>query len=151
MKPKLYIETTVISYLVAHPSKHVILAGQQEVTRRFWEDRMGRYEPYISAAVLEEIREGDAEMARFREAAIAALKILPATGAAFDLADHLVRRRVIPEKAHKDAMHIAIAAIHGMEFLVTWNCRHIANAAISRRVADLMRSEGLQLPVLCTP
>ena len=127
MKLKVYVETSVVSYLTAWRSPQLIMAAQQEATRDWWDNRHSRYDIFISEAVLDEAAGGDPEAAKRRWEAIELLDQLPITGAAIRLATSLMSDVPLPPKAHVDALHIAIAATHGMDYLLTWNCTHIAN------------------------
>ncbi|MGE4109044.1 MAG: type II toxin-antitoxin system VapC family toxin [Bacteriovoracia bacterium] len=134
MKPKVYLETTIPSFLTALPSRDIIAAGQQQATRECWYHRRHRYGLFVSGLVLLECRRGDRAAAKAREDALDQIPVLGMSGVVQDLAQILITSGLIPPKAAPDAVHIAIAAVHGMEFLLTWNCRHIANAAIVDRV-----------------
>lgn len=151
MKPTVYIETTIPSLLTAWPSRDVEIAGQQIATREWWEKRRGAFDLYVSREVLKEAGRGDAEAARQRLDALAECRILAATDAAEALAARILSTGLIPVRATSDAVHIAYAAAHGMDFLLTWNCRHILNAVIERRLAAVCAAMGMSLPVLCTP
>ena len=149
--PRLYVETTIPSYLTARRSRDVILAGQQETTRLWWEEKRGNYELYISELVLEETAAGDSAMAGARHAALSGLPQLAQTPEVDALAARLLERGVIPLVAAPDAEHIALAAVHAMNFLLTWNCKHIANAMHRRQVEAVMRRGWVGLPIICTP
>lgn len=150
MKPTVYVETTIPSLLAARPSRDVVIAGQQQATRDWWETRH-KYELCVSAEVLREAGRGDSEAAAQRLAALADCLILPITEAAEQLTERIIAARVIPAKALRDAIHIGMATAHGVEFLLTWNCRHIANATIQHRLREVCREAGFELPVICTP
>jgi predicted nucleic acid-binding protein len=145
-----YLETTVLSYLTARPSRDLVVAGHQQVTREWWETRRPNFEVYVSQLVVQEAEQGDPEAAKRRLAVIDALPRLEVTGAVA-LARALVDRGVISRKSAADALHISIAAVHGIEFLLTWNMAHIANAELRPRIERVCRSEGFEPPVLCTP
>ena len=149
--PRLYVETTIPSYLTARPSRDVILAGQQETTRRWWEEKRGNYDLYVSELVLEETAAGDPAMAAARHAVLAGLPQLAQTPEVDALAARLLERGIIPPSAAPDAEHIALAAVHAMNFLLTWNCKHIANALHRRRVEAVCTEAGLVCPIICTP
>src|SRR3990172_5690979 len=151
MKSKLYLETTTPSYLPSRPSRDLIIAGHQQITREWWHTRRNRFDIYISQFVLDEAKAGDPEAARDRMKAIRDLPLLDITPEVEVLAVSLLESRVIPRRAATDAAHIAIAAVHGMDFLMTWNCVHLANAAIAKAVAGVCREHGLECPVICTP
>lgn len=151
MKPKVYLETTIPSLLTARPSRDILMAGQQQATRDWWGERRQHYQLFISGLVLAESRRGDASSARARDEALAACKVLEYTQAAEQLAGVILATRLLPAKAAVDAAHIAVAAVHEMDFLLTWNCRHIANAAIVDKVRAAIRAVGYIPPVICTP
>jgi hypothetical protein len=147
---RVYLETSVISYLTGLPSRDLVLAAHQQVTRDWWSDR-GRFELFVSDAVLEEDSRGDSAAASRRAAALAGMPVLAATPDSQALADRLVAGDAIPRKAAIDAVHIAIAVAHGMDFLVTWNCTHIANAVVRVHVEAICREAGYAPPAICTP
>ena len=151
MKPRLYLETTIPSYLTARPSRDLIVAGHQEITREWWEKRAAAFRLYISQLVIDEASAGDPAAARQRLKAIQDLPLLDITPEIAELASSILAAGKIPRKAATDAAHIAIAAVHGMDFLVTWNCIHIANAAIAKALALICRQHGCECPVICTP
>ena len=151
MTPRLYLETTIPSYLVARPSRLIHVAGRQEATRRWWETRRQYFEMFVSEAVLLEVRAGDAEMAAAREAALAGLPRLRQSPEADALAQRLLAEDIIPAKAAGDAAHVALAAVHGMDFLLTWNCKHNNNATLKRRIEAACAALGFRCPVICTP
>ena len=134
MKPRLDLETTIPSYLVARASRDAILHGQQVATRKWWEHWRGDYELFVSEFVDLEAGRGDAEMLAARAAAMQGLPRLAATEDVRELATEILGRGLIPAKAAVDASHIAIAAVHRMDILLTWNCTHIHNIAISRQI-----------------
>ena len=149
--PRLYIETTIPSYLTARPSRDTILAGQQETTRLWWENKRGNYDLYVSELVLEETAAGDPAMAAARHAALTGLPQLAQTPEVDALAARLLEEDIIPPSAAPDAEHIALAAVHAMNFLLTWNCKHIANVVHRRRVEAVCAEAGLVCPIICTP
>lgn len=148
--PQVYIETSVISYLTALESRDRVLAAHQQVTREWWSRRQ-RFELFVSDAVIEEAGRGDSEAAARRLAALAGISVLSATEPAQALANALLRAAAMPSKAAIDAAHVAIAATHGVEFLMTWNCTHIANAVVRGKIEAVCRQAGFRPPVICTP
>jgi hypothetical protein len=151
MKPRLYLETTVPSYLTSRPSRDLIIAAHQQITRDWWEKRRGDFEIYISQFVLDEAGAGDPSAARERLKALRSLSLLDITPEVAVLTSGILASGRIPRKAATDAAHIAIAAVHGMDFLVTWNCVHIANAVIVKVLVSICREHGCECPVICTP
>jgi hypothetical protein len=151
MKPRLYVETTIPSYLTSWPSRDLIIAGHQQITREWWEKRREAFRIYISQFVVDEASAGDPVAARERMKVIQDFPLLDITPDAGVLASEILASGIIPRKAATDAAHIAIAAVHDMDFLMTWNCVHIANAIIAREVANICRRSGFESPVICTP
>ncbi len=151
MKPRVYVETTVASYLVARPSRDVVLRAHQRLTEQWWTDERPKYDLYASPLVVQEASAGDVEMIRRRLDVLRAMPLLSVTEEATALARVLIERGPLPDKAEADALHIALAAVHGADYLLTWNCKHIANARMRPYVETLCRAEGYVPPVLCTP
>jgi hypothetical protein len=127
MKAKLYIETTIPSYLVGRPRRDLLVAAHQEITRDWWEFRRTHFDLYVSELVLQEVRAGDAQLAIRRLELLTDVPIFPVTSEILKVAKTLVTEVPIPQKAAVDAAHIPIATVYGCEYLLTWNCRHIAN------------------------
>jgi hypothetical protein len=151
MKPKVYVETTIASYLTAWPSRDLIVAAHQQLTRDWWENRREEFDLFIAQVVLDESAAGDADAAARRMEALKDLPLLEQSDSASDLARQLVDQVPLPEKAAVDALHIALAAVHGMDYLLTWNCTHIANAVLRSRIEAICRDRGYEPPVICTP
>ncbi|MCI5131721.1 MAG: PIN domain-containing protein [Candidatus Electrothrix sp. EH2] len=150
MKRRVYIETSVISYLTARPSKTIIGAAHQQLTQTWWKQR-DNYELVISQAVRQECAAGNAEAAQRRLVALKELDMLEVTEEMITLAEEMIARRLIPAKALEDALHIAVATLHHVDFLLTWNCRHIANPVIQEGIAEYLEQQGRFLPIICTP
>ena len=148
---KVYLETSVISYLTARPSRDLIVAAHQELTFEWWTQHRSRFNLFVSELVLQEARRGDPEMARRRLTDLRGVAVLEVNPAAEELVTRIIASALIPAKALDDAFHIAIATVHGADFLLTWNCRHIANAVTAGRLASLCDDVGYQMPLLCTP
>ncbi len=151
MRPRVYIETTVVSYLTARPSRDLVVAAHQEVTREWWEERRSGFELYVSQLVIQEAAAGHPEAARRRLDELAGVPSLALREEAVALARRLIDRGAVPSQAAADALHIALATVHGMDYLLTWNCRHIANAEIRQAVASVCELHGYEPPVICTP
>lgn len=151
MKPVVYLETSVVSYLVGRPSRDLVVAGRQEVSRDWWQHRRARYELRISALVLQEIVRGDQNIAREREEAIADLLVLEITPEAQRLATDLVKGKAMPVQSSEDALHIALACVHGTNYLLTWNFRHINNAETKRTLVAAIEAAGYECPMICSP
>jgi hypothetical protein len=152
VRPTVYVETTIVSYLVGWLSRNDLqVAAHQELTRRWWTTRRSDFELFASSLVVDEASDGDPILAAERLRFLADVTLLRVTGHAHKLKLELLRRTQIPQKAENDALHIAIAAVHGIEFLATWNCRHIANAVTLPLIYDVCRAEGYEPPLVCTP
>ena len=150
MKSKVYIETTIVSYLVASPTADIIQTAHQEITRLWWE-RRDRFDLYVSRAVVAEARRGNRDAAARRLAALHGIPRLAGDHRVVDLARALVRRGPLPAQAGMDAAHVGIAAANGMEYLLTWNLRHLANASIRGKIDEVVRAAGMVPPIICTP
>lgn len=151
MAERVYIETTVVSYLTARPSRDVVIAGHQQVTHEWWDTRRSDYELCVSQLVIDEAAAGDAEAARERVAVLQPMLVLETTSEALELAKELIQAGALPAKAADDALHIAIAATMGVPFLLTWNCRHLANAIMRPMIEGVCKAKGFQAPIICTP
>jgi predicted nucleic acid-binding protein len=151
MKSTVYIETTVISYLTARATTDPLLAGDIDATKKWWDNTRGSFELFTSEIVIQEASRGDAKAAAERLSVLGALPGLPVTSPATALAKTLVSKSALPRKARVDALHISIAAANGMNYLLTWNCRHLANATLRARIEQICRDEGYEPPVICTP
>jgi predicted nucleic acid-binding protein len=145
------VETTIPSYLTSRPSRDLIIAGHQQITREWWEKRRDAFQLYISQLVVDEASAGDPGAARERLKVIQDLPLLDITPEVEVLASGILASGIIPQKAATDAAHIAVAAVHGLDFLVTWNCVHIANALIAKAVAKICGQHGCECPGICTP
>jgi hypothetical protein len=151
MKAKVYIETTIVSYLTARPSRDLVIAAHQQITQEWWTNRRTDFDLYASQLVIQESSAGDSQMAQLRLVALDETLLLDVNREAVDLSRMLIRKGPIPEKAAVDALHIAIATVHGMDYLLTWNCKHIANAEMQTAVAAISRASGYEPPIICTP
>lgn len=150
-KKKVYLESTIPSYLAARPSRDLIVAGHQQLTEEWWSTRRESFELYISQFILDEVSMGDRDASRRRLAFLEGIPELRINDSVQDLAAGLVLSRAIPKKAAQDAAHIAIATVHSMDYLLTWNCSHIANAEIIPVVREVCMSRGFECPFICTP
>lgn len=146
-----YLETSVISYLSARPSRDLIIAGHQQITNEWWETQRHKFEIYISQLVIQEARRGDAKAAQERLRLLQPIAALRVSSAALQLAQILLREAAIPQKAEADSLHIAISVVNGIDYLLTWNCKHIANAIIRKKVEQICRQNGYEPSVICTP
>lgn len=150
MKPKVYIETTIVSYLAASASRDIVIAGHQQITREWWEGR-NRFDLFVSQAVVEEAGRGDRTVATRRTALLSGIPVLELGQEVHELASGLLQVRAVPANAMVDALHIAVAAVNRVDYLLTWNCTHIANATVRGKIERACRDAGLQSPVICTP
>ncbi len=150
MKPRVYVETSVFSYLTARDSTSLVGSSRQLLTRRWWE-RRGDFELFVSEVVIRECRDGDALAAARRMEALDAIPLLSLTQHAVELAALMLSENIMPAKAAEDALHIAIAAVHKVDFLLSWNFKHIANPVIQAKIAAKLQAVGLALPFICPP
>ena len=151
MKLKIYLETTIVSYLTARPSRDLITAAHQQITQQWWDTQRARFDLFVAPPVMQEAQAGDPDAAARRLGALQGIPLLTLSEAAVGLAQALVEQGPLPANAVVDALHIAIAAVNGMHYLLTWNCTHIANAAIRSDIEDVCRARGYEPPVICTP
>ena len=150
MKPKIYIETSVVSYLVARTSKNIVIAAHQASTSDFWE-KIGDYEAYISDIVIQEASNGDETQARQRCRKLVAFPVLVIDDEVKELARQFLDQQIIPDKCPEDALHIAVAASNGMDVIVTWNFKHINNPFIRSRIRQVVEENGWSCPEICSP
>lgn len=150
-KQAVYLETSVIGYATARPSRDLVVAGHQQITREWFALHASKYELFVSQLVVSEASGGDLEAARARTAFLEGIARLETQEPIITLASRLVQRGAVPRKAAEDALHIAIAAGHGVQFLLTWNCKHIANATLRQAIERVCREAGYEPPVICTP
>ena len=142
MKPKVYLETTVPSYLTAWTSRDLVMAAHQQITREWWNTRRADFDLFVSQLVLQEAAVGDPDAAARRMELIRDIPTLGVSEAAAELAQELARQVPLPERAALDALHIGVATVSGMDYLLTWNCKHIANAAYQPRIGLICRGLG---------
>ena len=148
---RVYIETTIPSYLTARPALQVIQAGHQLSTRRWWEEYRGSFELFTSLVTIQEAREGDQEAAQKRLDSLKDVSLLAVTPEVEFIAKRLLDEQLLPISADRDALHIGVAVFHEMDFLLTWNIRHIANAQIRKKLRAFVESLGYSLPTICSP
>jgi len=151
VKPKVYVETSVVSYLVASQSRDPITAARQIITRRWWETERAKYRLVVSEIVEAECDRGDPKFAQRRREALELMSLFPVNKRILDIAKLLIVPGAIPEKAEPDALHIAAAAVEECEFLLTWNFRHLANVRIRREVERILANHGYTKTTICTP
>ena len=148
---RVYLETTLISYLCSRPSRDLLVAAHQQVTSDWWNSRRKAFDCFVSQIVIDEVSAGDPEEARKRTEIIDMFPVLEVTEEAELLAKAILGSEAIPPRAVRDAAHIAVAAIHDVDYLLTWNCTHLANAQVIRRVSVVCNREGFHMPTICTP
>ncbi len=147
----IYVETTIPSYLAAAPSRDLVVAGQQQITHTWWQNARERFELFISEAVLQEIRAGDPVAAARRMELVKELAVLDVPKEADSLVEIYQRQFNLPQRAKADMVHIAVAVLYELDYVVTWNCKHIANWQILRRLMEVNHSLGRFTPLLYTP
>lgn len=146
-----YVETSILSYLTARPSRDLLAAAHQQITREWWDNHRTRFDIFVSPLVVEESKRGDQDAASRRVVAIEGLQVLEVVEEAYELASALIREGALPPSAQDDAAHIALAAVHGMDYLLTWNCRHIGNAETKPVIRSVCARNGYTCPEICTP
>jgi predicted nucleic acid-binding protein len=146
-----YVETTVVSYFTARPSRDVIVAARQEATRELWPRLLSEYDSYLSVLVREEVAKGEEEQAALRLRAVQAFSVLDIDEAASTLAAKIIEGHGIPDEHPEDALHVAVAAVNGMDVLVTWNFAHLNNPFTRMMVRQIVENEGYRCPELCSP
>lgn len=151
MPRRIYIETTIASYLAAWPSRDLLQAARQQITFDWWKARAQQFDLCISQIVLDEAAAGDAEAAQRRLAYLKNIPLLDLTEDVYEVAQAIMSSDLLPKKAARDALHIAVTSVHTVDFLLTWNCRHIANAAIMKELGATVAACGHEMPILCTP
>lgn len=151
MKPSVYIETTVIGYLTSWPRNDVIVTGRQAVTKKWWQTAHDKYTLVVSQKVVDECAAGDAIAAEERLRVIENLPIVEMSPAAERLLNALLAKGAVPATEPNDAAHIALAAANGVQFLVTWNFRHIANVSMRRKIDQIIMECGFQALSICSP
>jgi hypothetical protein len=148
---RLYIETTIPSYLAAWPSRDLLQADRQQLTHDWWTKERKNFDLCISEIVLQEVADGDADAAKRRLIFLQGIPLLDLTEAVNEVAKRIMESSLLPVKATRDAVHIGVSAVHDVDILPTWNCKHIANAAIMQELGEIVASCGFEIPILCTP
>ena len=151
MKETVYIETSVVSYFASKPGRDLVIAGRQEITREKWPKILEFFEVYISTLVLQEAEQGDPEAAQKRLNVITNLPVLAITDEVEKLASILISEGPIPDKNPEDALHIAIATVNGIDYLLTWNFTHINNAQMKSKIISVVEKYGYSCPIICSP
>jgi predicted nucleic acid-binding protein len=151
MSETVYIETSMVGYLTTRPSNNLILMANLGITQEWWDTRREQFTLYISQVVLDEVARGDAEMASRRLEILRDFPLLEVNESVQNLATQFLAKSNLPAKASDDALHIAVATFYGLDYLLTWNCKHIANAQIQKKLAQISTESGYELPTICTP
>ena len=147
----IYIETSIVSYLRQRPSSQVVMAARQILTHQWWNDERVKYQLVASQFVIDEASAGDPLLAADRLASLEDVALLPLDPEIAKIADEIMLRAILPPKARTDALHIAVVAHHRVQYLLTWNCRHIANGRILPRIHKVFNDLGIPIPIICTP
>ncbi|MCX6146884.1 MAG: type II toxin-antitoxin system VapC family toxin [Candidatus Kapabacteria bacterium] len=150
-KQKVYIETSVISYLTSRPSRDIIVSSHQQITNQWWKKSKSKFNNYISEFVIDEISKGDKSASEIRLASVKNIQLLEYDDDIVEIAINYANLLSIPEKARLDAFHLAISVYYEIDFLLSWNCKHIANAVVMSKLRDYNKTKNLFTPILCTP
>ena len=151
MSETVYIETSIIGYLSARSSNNLTLMAHREATLNWWDNRRSQFTLYISQVVLDEVARGDREVATQRLEILRNFPLLDIDQSVQNLASQFLSKSNLPAKAADDALHIAAATVYGLDYLLTWNCKHIANAQIQKKLLQISLDAGYELPTICTP
>jgi len=146
-----YLETTLISYLCSRPSRDLLVAAHQQVTSDWWATRREAFDCFVSQIVIDEVSAGDPAEARRRMEVINMFPVLEVTEEARLLTKAILGSEAIPLRAVRDAAHVAVAAVHDVDYLLTWNCTHLANAQVIRKISVVCNRKGFHMPTICTP
>ena len=150
-KPRVYVETSIPSYLAAKPSRDLVIAAQQQITHQWWETAFENFDLYISEIVIDEIQAGDPSIARKRLDLVEGLAILKSDAETLRLTKFYDAELGLTGRARADLPHFAFSVAYQMDFLATWNCSHIANAMVIRRLHRINKAAGLHVPIILTP
>lgn len=151
MKESIYIETSILGHLTARPTDNLIVAANIKITQDWWNDCSSSFTLYASEVVEDEAAKGDLAIASQRLNLLQSLRLLEITEEALELAQAFLGKSNLPPKASNDALHMALATVYGLDYLLTWNCKHMANAQIQRKLSQISSDLGYVLPVICTP
>lgn len=151
MEPTLYIETTIVGYLTSELSGDLITAAHQRLTRQWWDHQSQGFDLYVSELVIQEAGAGNPDEARKRLDALSGIPELELNEEVRRLARDLLEAGAVPKQYAEDAVHIAVSSVHGMAYLLTWNCAHMANAQMRNAIEDVCRDAGYEPPIICTP
>ena len=151
MRPKVYLETTIVSYLTSRSSRDLVIAARKQETEEWWEAERARFDCVISELVRREASLGDPEASTRRLQAIDGIPLVALNEQALELAEYLVRARAVPEEFKEDALHIALSAAHGIDYLLTWNFKHINNVTRREVIEKAIAEAGYSPPAICSP
>ena len=151
MSESVYIETSIFGYLTARSTNNLIIAANIKLTLDWWDSRRNLFVLYASEVVLDEAAKGDTAIASQRLDLLQSLMLLNLTEEAIELSREFLKQSILPPKASNDALHIALATVYGLDYLLTWNCKHMANAQIQKKLSQISSQLGYELPVICTP
>ena len=151
MNGSVYIETSILGHLTARPTDNLIVAANVKITQDWWNEYRRSFMLYASEIVEDEAGKGDPEMASQRLNLLQSLMLLELTEEAFELSQAFLSQSNLPQKAFNDALHMEVATVYNLDYLLTWNCKHMANAQIQRKLARISSDLGYVLPVICTP
>ena len=151
MKPRVYVETSVVSYLTSRPSGNTVVAGHQVATQELWNILGKDLEPYVSDLVLQESAKGDEEQAGLRLGAISGFPLLDIDKEVESLAERILGREAVPQGFPEDAIHVAVAAVNGLDLIVTWNFKHINNPTMKHAIREAVEGTGYTMPEICSP
>lgn len=151
MRPTVYLETTIPSYLTARPSNDLAKSARQAATRLWWDTQRSTFACHISQLILDEAGRGDPDAVRLRLEVLATIPRLDLTKESLALAKRLLSSKALPAHALEDALHIAVSAAHRMMYILTWNFRHIANARTLKTIRKVCADSGHPCPEICTP
>lgn len=150
-KRRVYIETSIVSYLTARPSSDLVAAAWQKVTVDWWDSQRHRFDLFASDIVFEEAAKGGSDAAERRLEALSGIPLLAITEEVVSFSEMLIQKGAIPRKAIGDSLHIAVAAVHGLDYLLTWNYRHIDNAEAKPIIRRICLENNYGYPEICTP
>jgi len=151
MKESLYLETTVVSYYTSKLSRDVVILAHQQITREWWPKAVTRFDVLISEIVVEEASLGDPEAAKRRLEELKDFPLLELNDRVREIAEIYMEALAIPARVFGDAIHLAVASVYDVDYLVTWNCAHIANAELIKKLMKVNESLGIHSPIICTP
>jgi hypothetical protein len=152
MRQKFYIETSVVSYLAARPSRDLLIAARQEATVEFWTKlHSSGFTGYVSTLVHQEAQRGDPEQAQKRTGALSSLVVLDIDQEAQALAEKILAAGAVPAEYPDDALHMAVAAVNGMDVLITWNFAHLNNPIARINIREIVEENGYECPEACSP